>query len=214
MKDIPCFSTENGVASLSLQQIPYSGLAHITVHSTQNLDAFLEECVDFCRVIGADRILACGHDDLVKYPIYSRILRMQAQMPEDNGECCLFPLTENTLNTWTEIYNTAMRTVPNAEILSKCRVKELMERGTAYFVHRDGALLGVGVAHDCKIDAIVSCHKGAGEQVLKTLCGVLYGDLVEVEVAENNLPALRLYNRLGFVNTGIIKTWYDVYKKI
>jgi ribosomal protein S18 acetylase RimI-like enzyme len=33
-----------------------------------------------------------------------------------------------------------------------------------------------------------------------------------VEVAENNGPAINLYRRMGFVTTGILKTWYDVTK--
>ena len=47
-----------------------------------------------------------------------------------------------------------------------------------------------------------------------SLCGALSGDTVRVEVAENNEPALRLYRRMGFVSTGILKTWYDVTKNI
>lgn len=214
MKDIPCFATENGVAGLSIQQIPYNGSAYITIHSTQVLDAFLEECIGFCRAVGAERIFACGHNDLVKFPMHTRILRMQMQMPEDRESGCLFPVTENTLNTWLEIYNAAMRNVPNAEILSRSRGKELADMGVAYFVHLDGTLMGIGAMSDSKLDAIVSCQKGAGEMVLKTLCGALAGDMVELEVAENNLPAVRLYNRLGFMTTGVVNTWYDVLKKV
>ena len=47
---------------------------------------------------------------------------------------------------------------------------------------------------------------------MNSLFGVLCGDIVKVEVAENNTPAMRLYQRMGFVTTGILKTWYDVTK--
>lgn len=214
MKDIPCFATENGVAGLSIQQIPYNGSAYITIHSTLALDAFLEECIGFCRAVGAEQIFACGHKELEKYPVHTRILRMHMQMPEDRESGCLLPVTENTLNTWLEIYNAAMKNVPNAEILSQSRGKELIDKGGAYFVHLDGTLMGIGAISDSKVDAIVSCQKGAGEMVLKTLCGALFGDMVEVEVAENNMPAVRLYNRLGFITTGVVNTWYEILKKV
>ncbi len=35
MRDIPVFSTENGVASLGLREIPYSAEAYITLQDTQ-----------------------------------------------------------------------------------------------------------------------------------------------------------------------------------
>ena len=214
MKDIPCFATENGVAGLSIQQIPYSGSAYITIHSTQDMDAFLEECIGFCRAVGAERIFACGHNELAKFPVHTRILRLQMPMPREEGVGCLFPVTESTCNTWIEIYNNAMRNVPNAEILSQSRGKELMDKGHAYFVHLDGALMGIGAVCDNKVDAIVSCEKGAGKLVLKALCGALVGDAVVVEVAEDNLPAMKLYNKMGFAATGIVNTWYKVTKLI
>ncbi len=212
MKDIPIFSTDNGVASLSLQQIPYTGFAHITIHSTVAFDAFLRECVGFCRAAGADSILANGHSNLECYPIYTKILRMQTPTPEDNGQACLFPLTENTLDTWRAIYNSRMKGVPNAVIASKQMVRDLIDKRTAYFVHDNGELLGIGVVEEDVIRAIASCKKGAGETVMKALCGAVCADTVKVEVAENNLPAMKLYCRMGFVATAIINTWYDVSK--
>lgn len=214
MKDIPIFATENGVAALSLQQIPYSGFAHITVHSTEDLPAFIQECVEFCKAVGAEKVLACGHSELVQYPVYTQILGMQMQLTDDVSDACLFPVTESSLDEWLCIYNNGMMNVPNATILSKQMGKDLLTRKGAYFVHENGTLLGIGAVEDDTVLAIVSCIKGAGERIMTALCSVVNGDTVKVEVAENNIPAMKLYQRIGFVSTGVLKTWYDVTKII
>ena len=210
MKDIPVFSTNNGVATIALQQIPYTGFAHITVHSSMDLHAFLKECVEFCRAVGAARILACGHSQLVKFPVFTRILHMQMPVPENTFHAYLFPVTETSLDHWLNIYNTAMASVSNAVILSRQMGKEILKKGTAYYVHDGSEVLGIGIVDDDTVQAIVSCRKGAGECVMKTLCGAVCGDTVRVEVAENNMSAMKLYERMGFVATNISKTWYDL----
>ena len=210
MKDIPAFATENGVAALSLQQIPHTGIAHITIHSTQCFNEFLQECVGFCRAVGAQQILACGHKGLLKFPVYTQILRMQSPVLENNNEDCLFPVTDRTLDRWIDIYNAGMKKVSNALILSKRMGTSLLQKGTAYFVHSDGELLGIGMAEGNRVEAIVSCKKGMGERVLKALCGAICGDTVTVEVADNNRPAMSRYRRLGFVTTNVVKVWHDV----
>lgn len=212
MKDIPVFTTDNGIASLALQQIPYTGFAHITIHASSEFRDFIQECTGFCRAVGAERILACGHKDLERYPMYTRVLSMQMPIPEEVEQACLFPVTVESLDKWLDIYNDGMKDAPNAVVLSKQAGKELVEKGTAYFAHENGNVLGIGVVEDDTVRAIVSCQKGAGERVMNSLCGVLSGDIVKVEVAENNGPAMNLYRRMGLVTTGVLKTWYDVTK--
>lgn len=212
MKDIPIFTTGSGVASLALQQIPYTGTAHITIRSTQACDALLAECVGFCRAVGAERILACGHIDLEAYPVYTKVLKMQMPIPQDTDQACLFPVTEKSFDMWLDTYNHAMKNVPNAVILSRQMGKEIVNQGMAYYVHDKGRVMGIGIADGDTIQGVVSCQKGAGELVMKSLCGALTADTVIVEVAENNTPAMNLYLRMGFIATDIVKVWYDVTK--
>ena len=56
MKDFPMFTTQYGVASLVLREIPTRGEAYITVRSSQDTEKLLEECVSFCRACGAEKI--------------------------------------------------------------------------------------------------------------------------------------------------------------
>ena len=58
MENIPVFTTENGVASLVLREIPYRETAYIQFASSQSPELFLEECVSFCQSVGAKTVLA------------------------------------------------------------------------------------------------------------------------------------------------------------
>ena len=69
MRDFPVFTTENGVGSLSLKEIPYSGIAYVTIHDSSFPTEFLKECLDFCRAVGATKVYATGHETLEVYPL-------------------------------------------------------------------------------------------------------------------------------------------------
>ena len=60
MKDFPCFATDDGVASLILKEIPYQQEAYIRFQDVQpgRFAPFLQECVSFCRMAGAET--KCG----------------------------------------------------------------------------------------------------------------------------------------------------------
>ena len=70
MRDFPVFSTENGVGSLVLKEIPYNGAAYVTIHSSSFPTEFLNECVEFCRAVGARDVYAAGDDCLRQYPLH------------------------------------------------------------------------------------------------------------------------------------------------
>ena len=50
MKDFPVFTTEHGVASLVLKEIPYQGAAYITLRDSLEPELLLEDCLQFCRL--------------------------------------------------------------------------------------------------------------------------------------------------------------------
>ena len=71
MRDFSFFTTEYGVASLILKEIPYRKQAYIRILDVQedSFDEYLAECVSFCRMCGAEQIFAEGHEQLSKYPV-------------------------------------------------------------------------------------------------------------------------------------------------
>lgn len=213
MRDFPFFTTEYGVASLILKEIPYRKQAYIRILDVQedSFDEYLAECVSFCRMCGAEQIFAEGHEQLSKYPVYTAVNRMQGTIlfdPEKTAS--LFPVTEKTVSRWRGIYNEAMRNVDNAGTLEARDEKQILAGGGAYFVHEDSDLLGIFWLEDTKLLAIAALQRGAGERVMHTMLSVTDGEPVWLEVASTNARAIRLYEKMGFVPTAQLRCWYCV----
>lgn len=210
MRDIPMFTTEFGLASLALAQIPYRKEAYITLRSVVpgQLNGLLKECAAFCRMAGAEKIYARG-EGLGHLPLHTAVLRLRgtAWVDKDKLES-LFPVTEATAPRWREIYNQRMLGVDNATILGQREEEKLLPG--AYFVHRDGKLLGIGWLEDAHLLAMAAAEPGAGERVAHTLMSLVEGADMTLEVASTNARALALYQRLGFLPTEEIARWYRV----
>ena len=211
MRDFPLFTTDSGVASIVLKQVPYDGSAYITIQDSAEPDRLLEECCEFCKAVGAKSVYASGHDCLKVYPLHTAVVLMRClreQLEETNA--ALFPVQKETLKQFREIYNAAMKSVPNASYMTDADSKKFLEEGNGYFVHRDKEILGIGIAAGERISAIVSCVPGCGRDVLLALNHALSGTCVEVEVATKNTRAIHLYERLGFVCCREISSWYKI----
>lgn len=208
MKDITFFPTEYGVASLVLSEIPYRQEAYIRVLEAQpeNLPQLLSECGGFCRACGAEQIHWTGMPT-DQTPVVN-ILRMQgiSQVDPDKLEQ-LFPVTEHTASQWRQIYNERMKNVHHAKTLSFGDEKELTASCGAYFVHHRGELLGIGWLQDTHLLAMASVKPGAGERIMHTLMSLTEGAEMTLEVADTNHKAIALYEKLGFVATGIAESW-------
>lgn len=211
MKDIPLFTTEYGVASLVLQQISHTGCGYVRIQTAWDSKKLLEECIGFCRAVGAKKVFAAG-EELESYPLHTGVVRMSClkdQIPETDA--CLFPVTERTLEDWRQIYNQAMAQVPNAAWMTEQEAWSMLSAGDGYFVHKDGKLLGIGKASGGKIDAVVAVVHGSGETVMQALCSILRDDVVTLEVATENEKAMKLYWRMGFSTTAELSRWYRVF---
>lgn len=209
LKDIGIFPTQHGVASLILREIPYRQEAYIRVQDVQQgeLPQLLEECAAFCRACGAEKLFWTGVETEAEPAI--SVLRMQGTAWVDGNLLeQLFPVTEQTAARWRQLYNERMRSVPQARTLSFTDEKELAQHGGAYFVHHAGELLGIGWLEDTHLLAIASCQPGAGERVAHTLMSLVEGADLTLEVADNNRKAMALYQKIGFVPTGIVSRWY------
>lgn len=213
MQNIPMFTSEYGIASLILESVPYRREAYIRIQSTQEPEKLLEECVKFCKTCGAERIYATGHPFLEKFSFRTAILQMKGSR-EALGEtdAALFPVQEKTAEKWRGIYNERMKDVDNAAWISFAEMKKILKAGDAYFIHRDGVLLGIGKAKGDRMDAVVSVRSGAGADVVRALAHGLSEDTVTIEVASTNERALKLYQRLGFVPVAELSRWYEIEK--
>ena len=214
MRDFPIFTTEFGVSSLILKEIPYRGEAYIRIRDVSEgfFNEHLAECVSFCRMCGAQRIVAEGNALLEQYPLYTAVYLMKGTAQSEMGKIAsLFPATEETVSRWRNLYNEAMGTVDNAGTLETRDEKQIVSSGGAYFVHDRGELLGIFWLEDRKLLAIGGAKKGAGETVMHTMMSLLEGEQISLEVASTNIKAIRLYEKQGFLKTAELSRWYQVF---
>ena len=211
MRDFPMFTTEYGIASLVLKEVPYRQEAYIILRSTEDPEELLKECVSFCRMVGAEKVYAKGHPILEAYPLHTIIYEMRgtAQVDPDMVEN-IFPVTEDTVGRWREIYNEKMRSVDCAATQTSKDEKTILASAGTYFVHSDGKLLGIGWMEDTELRAICAAEPGAGRRVMHTLMSTVEGEQIYLEVASTNLRAIRFYESLGFLKTGEKSRWYRV----
>jgi len=211
MRNIPIFTTELGVASLSLQEIPYKKAAYITIQDSRDPAAFLAECADFCTAVGAEKVYATGDAVVEQYPLYTALWQMQVNAESlPMTDACLFPVTEETVEKWRSIYNQKMECVANASYMTTSQGREMCKLGTGYFIHRDGVLLGIGSIERDKILSVASVVPGAGKDVVLALCSAMCCDRIGLEVASVNEKAIKLYQSLGFIQTKELIRWYKI----
>ena len=170
MKDIPVFATEYGIASLVLKEIPYQSAAYVTVRDSLEPERLLEECIGFCRACGADRIYATGHSELESRPLYTAMWQMQCSLGAlPDTDAALWPVQENTLKQWQQIYNDKVRNLPNGAWMTDADARKMIDKGDGYFIHRGETLLGIGRVSGDTIDWVASLQPGAGRDVVLAL---------------------------------------------
>ena len=211
VQNIPVFTSEYGVASLILKEIPYSGIGYIRILSSLSAEALLMECMSFCRMAGAENIYATGHEVLKKYPIHSEVVQMQIRGKDLPDECAeRIPVTEENLHSWQQIYNEKMSEVDNASYMTLRDCRKMMQDGQGWFIAKDKKTVAIAMAEPGRLHAVASVVPGGGRIALGALKSVLGKDLVLLDVASTNFRAIRLYETLGFQKTKVISVWYKI----
>jgi len=212
VKDFPMFTTEYGVASLILKEVPYRQEAYIIIQSTQQPKELLEECISFCRVVGAEKIYARGHEFVESSPLHCAIYEMRGQIAVDEQKTAnLWPVTPENIGAWRDFLNSRMKGIDNAGTLEKSGEKEILDLGGAYFVHRGGKLLGAGWIVDGELMLIAAAEKGMGEQVLHTLLSAAASEEIRLQVVSTNERAIGFYEKMGLIKTAELRRWYRVF---
>ena len=212
MKDIPVFATEYGIASLVLKEIPYQSAAYVTVRDSLEPERLLEECIGFCRACGADRIYATGHSVLESRPLYTAMWQMQCSLEAlPDTDAALWPVQENTLKQWQQIYNDKVRNLPNGAWMTDADARKMIDKGDGYFIHRGETLLGIGRVSGDTIDWVASLQPGAGRDVLLALSHAITEETVYLTVASVNIKAVKLYENLGFLKNKELSRWFHIF---
>ena len=215
MKDIPIFTTEHGVASLILQEIPMQGCAYVRIQTTWEPEKMLEDCIGFCRMAGAREIYASGHESLEAYPFHTALWEMccfRNSLAETDA--VLWPMQKDTAEAFRAIYNQKICGIPNAAGLSKTEAARIADNGGGYFIHRNKELLGIGIVEDSEIRFVASVRPGSGADIVCALACSIHQDKITLQVASENRRAIALYERLGFLKTREISRWYCVFREL
>jgi len=211
MKDFPLFTTEYGVASLILKEVPYRKESYIVIQSSQQPEELLRECVSFCKVVGAEMIYARGHGHLDQYPLHSVIYEMRGiAHVDDTLVRNLWPVTKENISDWRQLLNERMNAVDHAHTLTRADEKEILTIGGGYFVHENGKLLGAGWIVDDELKLLAACERGAGDRVMHTLLSSIADQPIKIQVVSTNERAIRLYERMGFLKTAELHRWYRI----
>lgn len=213
MQDFPIFAGEYGASSLILREIPYRGEAYILLGSALpgEREAHLAECVQFCRAAGAEKIFADGWEGMEAYPIHSEIYEMRGPARQDCPQGLeTVPVTLESAGLWRQLYTERMAGVDHARTLERRDEKTLSEKGGAYFVRRGQEIRGIGWLEGDTLLAMAALRPGAGEQVARALMVQAAAETLRLEVASTNLPAQKLYERLGFRRTAVLHRWRNV----
>ena len=201
MKDIPIFTATNGMASLTLREIPYRREAFVQVRAVfTRLDFLLKECAAFCRMAGAARIFATGTEDFSAYPVHARL--MERKIPKEKlptVEAVAIPTEDEQ---WLTCYREAFRHVPVARTLTS------MEH--CYWIEEQGVRIGLGQMHNGHLSSVAALQKGAGARCICALAATDSAPTIHLLCAMENQPAMQLYDRLGFTHGSIQEIWYEI----
>lgn len=210
MKDIPIFTCEYGMATLILREIPYRGEGYVLLRAVfSELLPLLRACVGFCRAAGAERVYFSGNDALSSYPRYAclreRSIAADALPPTDAEAV---PLKPEEAERWAEQYRRRFCDVPAAQSCTSAFLKEVLSEREGYYVVRGGRTVGLGQLRGGELAALASLERGAGRDVVCALAKRLSTPQIRLVCAEENLPAMRLYDALGFELGAVRECWY------
>lgn len=200
MKDFPLFPCSNGMASLILSEIPYRADAYIFIRAVHgSLSGLLQECGGFCRAAGAENIYVCGEADLSHLPVYARLTERSLPKFRLPASSARAELTDDP--QWAELYNQRFRTVHSAK--TYLRTPE-----NAYFIYDGDERIGLGQLIDDELAAVATLKKGRGQDCVCALSAKIRQDSIKLLCAEENSPATRLYDRMGFSRDKILRVWH------
>ena len=204
MKDFPIYTCSDGIASLILREIPYRQEGYILLRSVfTDVRALLRTCEGVCRAAGAERIYCSGGFDLSDYPIHARLVLRRiavADLPETAAVAV--PVSSEESTEWTRLHRERFSAVVMA---ASCVCAK-----NAYWVEENGSRIGLGHFHGSRLDSFASLVGGKGQDCLCALAREMHTQTLELLCAEENRPAMRLYDRLGFSVGTLREAWHTV----
>lgn len=221
MRNIPVFMSQGGTATLILTEIPHRGTAYIVLQTviSGHLSLMLEECAGFCRSCGAERCLVSPGETGMQLPLPHAydIYRLRASkdaLPPPEQSFPLQTLCPDNDAIYQRIYNRCFLSVSHALTYDRAQIDRIYLCGQTGFLAltEEGVPCGMGELHGNELAAVgllPEC-RGRGKDLTLSLLAHCPGPEVTLTVVSDNAPALRLYDKLGFVVTGTESEWYHI----
>lgn len=215
MKDIPVFTGAHGIATLVLKEIPWSGCGYVIVRSIwTNAEAFLQECLGFCRACGAAQVYASwGCETLPAEHAYDMVQMEREKMGLPLGTPVeLEVLTRENAPEFLQVYDRSFRDVPNAASYGQKDIARLLGEDTAYLVRREGVCAAIAEISKEGLEAVAVLpeYRGLGYDVTLAVLPMIPSKTLRLKVASTNERAMALYARIGFVKTAVLSRWWAV----
>lgn len=214
MQNIPIFTAANGLATLILREIPFSGRAYVMFRSVwKDPAALAAECASFCRMAGAGEVYV-SHDckELPLAHAYDMVeLRCEKEaLPALTDPVELLPLTAERAEEWLEVYNRSFAPIPGAAAYDRREMTRLMKDKTAFWVERDGSCAAIVEEKPDGLAAIAVLprYRGLGTATALTALHRAQAQVLTVRTASTNERALAMYDRLGFQTKEIVSRWW------
>jgi len=219
MRNIPVFMAEGGTASLILREIPHRAIAYIRLLTVRDLPALAAECAAFCRGCGAETVLLTrGAEPLEGFPHAYDTLRLHVSkdtLPSPAVPCPLEPMTPDNDAIYQRVYNRCFEDVPGAATYDRAEIRRIYTQSQRAFLALDqaGDPCGMGELHGSELAAVGLLPeyrgKGLSRDLVLTLLSLCPGPEITLTAASNNVPALSLYDSLGFTVCGKVSMWYS-----
>ena len=202
MKDLPIFTGCCGIATLILHEIPYRKEAYVLVRSVFTTpEEFMEECESFCRAAGADRIYYGGKGDFASCSVYASLMERSVPLKSlPSTDAVASAAASEEEETWLSFYRKRFAAVPAA---TGCPSMDGI-----YFIRQGGEIIGLGQVKDSEICAVASLKPHAGADCVCALAACCSGETITLLCAEQNEPAMKLYDSLGFSRGRIKEVWF------
>lgn len=216
MNNIPIFPSQGGTAVLILREIPFTKKAYIILELVveENLSAMISECAAFCRGCGAEECFVSRKTVPLPLPHAYDIIEMEtlkSSLPQGKP-VTLAGIQEDNDSIYINLYNRCFSTVSGSAAYDRSQIRRI------YLLHQkaflallpDGTPFGFGELHENELAAVgvLPQYRGRGYDLTLSLLSHCPGPKITLTVASDNLPAQKLYQRIGFQETRVVSHWY------
>ncbi len=202
MKDIPLFTATDGMAMLILHEIPFRRQAYVWIRAVYgSLSGLMKECAGFCRAAGAEEVYFSGNGDFSDFPVHARLIYRsveRASLPRSGAAA--IPTQDEA--AWLQRYRNRFRQVPAAQSTPSTE--------GLYDLYMDGELIGIGQLQGGMLMSVASLKPGAGADCVCALAKETDSPMLRLVCAEENVPAMKLYDKLGFTREEEKEVWYSM----